>query len=89
MQVANSQHVTTIQHASCCPLERESSVVEYLERKSRVVAFFLVTFNSSVIIMLAHILEVVSKYEERMRSMHKVPMFSRGRRIVRADGDNL
>ena len=64
-------------------------MVEYLERKSRVVAFFLVTFNSSGITMVADILEVVSKYEKRMRSMHKVPMFSHGRRIVRADGGNL
>jgi hypothetical protein len=78
-QVASSQHATTIPHAFSCPLERESSVVTIL----------LVTFNSSGITMVAHILEVVSKYEERMRSMHKVPMFSHGRRIVRADGDHL
>ena len=58
MQVGNSQHASTIQNASCSPLERQSSVV----------AFLLVTFNSSDITMVAHILEVVSKYEERMRS---------------------
>jgi len=83
MQVANSQHT------SCCPLERESSVVAYLERKSNVVVFLLVTFNSSGITMVAHILEVVSKYEERMRSMQKVPRFSQGGRMVRADSDHL
>ena len=77
MQVANSQH------ASTCTLERESRLVAYLERKSSVVAFLLVTFNSSDIAMVAHILEVVSKYEERMQ---KVPRFSHGRRMVRADG---
>jgi len=69
MQVANSQHATTIQHVSCCPLEQESSVAAYLERKSSVVAFLLVTFNSSGITMVAHILKVVSKYEERIRSL--------------------
>jgi hypothetical protein len=63
-------------HASFCRLERESSVV----------AFLLVTFNSSGIAIVAHILEVVAKYEERVRSMQKVPRFSHGRRMVRADG---
>ena len=86
MQVANTQHATTIQHASCCPLEREIREVAYFERKSSVGAFLLVTFNSSGITMVAHILEVVSKYEERMRSVQKVPRFSHGRRMVRADG---
>ena len=88
MQVANSQHATTIQHTSCCPREGQSSVVAYLERLSGVVAF-LVTFNSSGITMVAHILEVVSRYEVRMRTMQKVPRFSQGRRMVRADGDHL
>ena len=89
MQVANSHHATTIQHASRFPRERQSSVVAYLERQSSVVAFLLVAFNSSGITMVAHILEVVSKCEERMRSMQKVPKFSNGRRMVRADGDHL
>jgi len=86
MQVANSQHATTMQHASFCRLERESSVVAYLERQSSVVAFLLFTFNSSGITMVVLILEVVSKYEEHVRSMQKVPRFSHGRRLVRADG---
>jgi len=86
MQVANSQHATTMQHASFCRLERESSVVAYLERQSSVVAFLHVTFNSSDITMVALILEVVSKYEEHVRSMQKVSRFSQGRRVVRADG---
>jgi len=89
MQVANSQHATTIQHVSCCPLEQESSVAAYLERKSSVVAFLLVTFNSSGITMVAHILKVVSKYEERIRSLQKVPRFSHGRRMAKADGDHI
>jgi hypothetical protein len=38
--------------------------------------------------MVAHILEVVSKYEERVRSMQSVPRFSHGRRMVRTDGPN-
>ena len=79
MHVANSQHATTIQHAPCCPIEREISVV----------AFLLVTFNSSGITMVAHFLEVVSKYEECIRSMQKEPRFSHRRRMVRADGDHL
>ena len=89
MQVANSQHATTIQHASRCPSERQSTVVANLERQSSVVAFLLVAFNSSGITMVAHILEVVSKCEERMRSMQKVPKFSNWRRMVGADGDHL
>ena len=36
--------------------------------------------------MVADISEVVSKYEERMRSVQKVPRFSHGRRMLRADG---
>jgi hypothetical protein len=36
--------------------------------------------------MVAHILEVVSKYEERVRSMQKVRRFSHGRGMVRTDG---
>jgi hypothetical protein len=36
--------------------------------------------------MVAHILEVVTQYEERMRTMQKVAMFSHGRRMLRADG---
>jgi hypothetical protein len=63
-------------------------VVAYLGRKSSVVAFLLLANNSSGITMVAHILEVVSKYEERMWSMQKVPRFSHGRRMVRADGDH-
>jgi len=59
-------------------------VVAYLERESSVAAFLLVTFKSSDITMVAHILEVVSKYEERVRSMQKVPRFSHGRRMARA-----
>jgi hypothetical protein len=51
-----------------------------------VVAFLLVTFNSCGITIVAHILEVVSKYEERVQSMQKVPRFSHGRWVVRADG---
>jgi len=89
MQVANSQHATTIEHSSRCPREQQSSVVAYLERQGSVVAFVLVAFNSSGITMVAHILEVVSKCEERMRSMQKVPKFSNGRRMVRADCDDL
>jgi len=54
-----------------------------------VVAFLLVTFNTSGITMVAHILEVVSKYKQRMRSMQKVPRFSHGRRMVRAYCDHL
>ena len=80
MQVANSQHATTIPHAFCFPLGRESSVVAYLGRKISVVAFLLITVNSSDITTVAHILEVVSKYEERVRNMQKVPRFSHGRR---------
>ena len=53
------------------------------------VAFFIVAFNSSGITIVAPILEVISKCEERMRSMQKVPKFSNGRRMVRADGDHL
>ena len=53
------------------------------------VAFFLVAFNSSGITMVAHILEVISKCEECMQSMQKVPKFSNGHRMVRADGDHL
>jgi hypothetical protein len=37
--------------------------------------------------MMAHISEVVTQYEERVQRMQKVPRFSYGRRIVRADGD--
>ena len=36
--------------------------------------------------MVAHILEVVTQDEERMRRMQNVPRFSYGRRMVRADG---
>jgi hypothetical protein len=89
MQVANRQHAITIEHSSRCPRERQSSVVAYLEPRGSVVAFFLVAFNSSGITMVAHILEVVSKCEERIRSMQKVPKFSNGRRMVRADCDDL
>ena len=89
MQVTNSQHTTTIHHASRCPRERQSSVVAYLQRQGSVVAFLLVAFNSSGISMVAHILEVISKFEERMRSMQKVPKFSNRRRMVRADGDHV
>jgi len=42
MQVA----APTMQHASCCRLGRESSVVAYLERQRNMVAFLFVTFNS-------------------------------------------
>jgi len=89
MQVANSQHATTAAHSSRCPRERQSSVAAYLERQGSVVAFFLVAFNSSGITIVAHILEVVSKCEELMRSIQKMPKFSNGRRMVRADGDHL
>ena len=64
-------------------------MVTYIERQSSVVAFLLVAFNSSGITTVAHILEVISKCEECMRSMQKVPKFSNGRRMVRADGDHL
>ena len=89
MQVANSQHATTTEHSSPWPRERRSSVVAYPECQGSVVAFFIVAFNSSGITIVAHILEVISKCEERMRSMQKVPKFSNGRRMVRADGDHL
>jgi len=36
--------------------------------------------------MVAHIMEVVTQYEERARKTQKMPRFSYGRRIVRADG---
>jgi hypothetical protein len=89
MQVANSQHATRIQHSSCCLLEGESNVVAYLEWKSSVVAFLLVRFNSSGITMVAHILEVVSKYEEHIQSLQKMPRFSHGRRMGKVYGDHL
>jgi hypothetical protein len=64
-------------------------VVAYLERQSIVVTFLLVTFNSSGITKVAHILEVVSKYEERVRSMQEMPSVSHGCRMVKAVGDHL
>ena len=64
-------------------------MVAYPECQGSVVAFFIVAFNSSGITIVAPILEVISKCEERMRSMQKVPKFSNGRRMVRADGDHL
>ena len=36
--------------------------------------------------MVAHIMEVVTQYEERAWKMQKVPRFSYRRRMVRADG---
>jgi hypothetical protein len=36
--------------------------------------------------MVAHILQVVTEYEERVRGMQYVPMFSYGRRMLRDDG---
>jgi len=61
MQVANSQHATTIEHGSRCPRERHSRVVAYLERQSSVVGFLPVAFNGSGITMVPNILQVISK----------------------------
>jgi hypothetical protein len=36
--------------------------------------------------MVAHLQEIVTKYEERVRSMQNAPRFSYGRRMLRSDG---
>jgi len=56
-----------------------------LERTSCVPLFVVPIYNSGVK-MMVHISEVVTQYEEHVWRMQKVPRFSYGRRMVRADG---
>jgi hypothetical protein len=56
-----------------------------LERESSSLTAFVFFFNFEIT-MVAHILEVVMQYEERKRRLQKVPRFSYGLRMVRADG---
>jgi len=78
MQVANSQHATTIEHSSRCPRERQSSVVAYLERQGSVVAFFLVAFNSSGNTMVAHIWKLFRSAKNACGVCRKCPSFLTG-----------